>query len=174
MKFSGRILILLSGAGLLLLGACSGGQQTSSSGSSPAASPSDSMTKMEQPGGIQGSQTVIPTKQTGEAQITLNVSANPLPQGKNMLMLTVVDSKGQPLAAKELQVSMMMTPQEMDAMGMKGVGEGSAKTTVKPAASSGQFEIGTNFPFGGNWDLKVDVKDTKPPASAVFKIPVKQ
>lgn len=174
MRFSKQFLVVLASAGLLLLGACSSGQQTASSGSSPAASPSNSIGKMEQPSSTQSGRSLTPISHTGDAQMTLNLPANPLPQGKNMLMLSVMDTKGQPVVAKEVQVAMTMTDKEMAMMGMKGMGEGSAKTTVKPAASPGQFEIGTSFPFGGNWDLKVDVKDVKPPASAAFKVPVKQ
>ncbi len=171
MKFSKRILIVLSGAGLLLLGACSSGQQTASPGSSPAASPSGSMSKMEQPN--QGGQSLKPVSQTGEAQMTLSSTANPLPQGKNTLMLTVMDAQGQSIAAKDVQVAISMSAKEMDAMGMKGMGEGSAKTTMKPAAAPGQFEVATSLPFGGNWELKAEVKDAKSPASAVFKLAVK-
>lgn len=173
MKFSRRILIALSGAGLLLLGACSSGQQAASPGSSPAASPSDSMSKMEQSSNTQGGQSIAPVTQTGEARMSLNTPANPLPQGKNMLMLTVMDAKGQPVAAKEVQVAMIMTAKEMDAMGMKGMGEGSAKTQVKPGTSPGVYEIETSFPFHGNWELKVNLKDAQPPASAVFNVAVK-
>lgn len=171
MKFSKRILIVLSGAGLLLLGACSSGQQTASPGSSPAASPSGSMSKMEQPN--QGGQSLKPVSQTGEVQMTINPTASPLPQGKNTLMLTVMDAKGQPIAAKDVQVAISMSAKEMDAMGMKGMGEGSAKTTLTPAAAPGQFAIATSLPFGGNWQLKAEVNDAKPSASAVFKLAVK-
>jgi hypothetical protein len=61
----------------------------------------------------------------------------------------------------------------MDAMGMKGMGEGSAKTQVKSAASPGTYDIETTIPFAGNWQLKVDLKEAKPPASAVFNLAVK-
>jgi len=170
MKLSRRILIALSGAGLVLLGACSSGQQAANPGTS---SSSDSMSKMEPSSSNQEGQRIAPVTQTGEARMSLNVAANPLAQGKNMLMLTVMDAKGQPVTAKEVQVAMMMTAKEMDAMGMKGMGEGSAKTQVKPGTSPGVYEIETSFPFHGNWELKVELKDAQSPASAVFNVAVK-
>ncbi|NJN39311.1 MAG: hypothetical protein HC790_12345 [Acaryochloridaceae cyanobacterium CSU_3_4] len=85
----------------------------------------------------------------------------------------VMDAKEQPMVAQNVQAAMTMTVKEMDAMGMKGMGEGSAKTQVKPGSSVGTYDIGTTVPFAGNWQLKVDLKQAKPPASAIFNLAVK-
>ncbi|BAU15780.1 hypothetical protein LEP3755_63450 (plasmid) [Leptolyngbya sp. NIES-3755] len=171
MKFSKPMLIFLSGAGLLLFAACSNGQPTANSPSS-IASP-DSMAKTETAKNTASSnlQMLTPTTQTGDARMTLDASS--LKQGKNTLTLTAKDSKDQAIAAKDVQVAVTMSDKEMEAMGMKGMGEGAAKTQVKPAAAPGAYAVETELPFGGNWQLKVDLKDAQPPASAVFTLPVK-
>jgi hypothetical protein len=166
------ILIVLSSVGLLFLAACGNGQQSSPSSSGSAESPSASMSEAGGSGMAQGKQKLEPATQTGDARITLGKS-DPLKQGKNTFMLTVVDPAGQPLDVKNVQAQMVMTAKEMDAMGMKGMGEGSAKTQVKSAASPGTYDIETTIPFAGNWQLKVDLKEAKPPASAVFNLAVK-
>ena len=166
MKLSEQILIFFSGAGLLLLAACSSGQPSASN--SPVAASPDAMAKTDQ---SSNAQVIAPATQTGEARMMLDATS--LKQGKNTLMLTVKDAKGQPIAAKEVQVALLMSEKEMESMGMKGMGEGSAKTQVKPAAAPGTFEVETNLPFSGNWQMKVDLKDAQAPASAVFNLPVK-
>lgn len=165
MKLSKSILMFFGGAGLLLLAACSSGQP--SANSSPATSP-DAMAKTEQ---SSNAQTIAPASQTGEARMMLDAAS--LKQGKNTLTLMVKDAKGQPIAAKDVQVALVMSAKEMDAMGMKGMGEGSAKTQVKPATAPGTFAVEAEVPFSGNWQMKVDLKDAQPPASAVFNLPVK-
>ena len=101
------------------------------------------------------------------------LDATSLKQGKSTLMLTVKNAKGQPIAAKEVQVALLMSKKEMESMGMKNMGEVSAKTQVKPAAAPGVFKVETNLPFGGNWQMKVNLKDAQAPASAVFNLRVK-
>lgn len=164
MQFPQRIFIFLGSVGLLFLGACSNGQQAATPDTSPAAEVTS--------GPTQRTQSLKPATQTGEVHMTLNVPAHPLPQGKNMLMLNVIDAKEQPVIAQNVQVAMTMTAKEMEAMGMKGMGEGSAKTQVKPASSPGTYDIETTIPFVGNWQLKVDLKEAQPPASAVFNLAV--
>jgi hypothetical protein len=88
-------------------------------------------------------------------------------------MLKVVDSSGKPLTNKAVQAQMTMTAKEMDAMGMKGMGAASAKTQVKPSTTPGLFAIETTIPFGGNWQLKVNLNTVQPPATAVFNLAVK-
>lgn len=166
MQFPKRFLILLGSTGLLFLGACSNGQEAATSSSSPATETTSSP--------AQGSQRLKPATETGAAQMSLNVPATPLSQGKNKLtLMTMMDTKAQPVDAKEVQVTLTMSAKEMDSMGMKGMGEGSAKTEVKPASSPGTYDIETTVPFAGNWQLKVDLKQAKPPASAVFNLAVK-
>lgn len=166
MQFSKTILILLGSAGVLFLGACSNGQEVTTPISSPAAETTSSP--------AQGTQSLKPAAETGAAQMSLNVPANPLSQGKNRLtLMTMMDAKAQPVDAKKVQVILRMSAKEMDSMGMKGMGEGSAKTQVKPASVPGTYDIETTVPFAGNWQLKVDLKQAKPPASAVFNLAVK-
>lgn len=174
MTFFKHILIVFSSVGLLFLAACGNGQQSSPSSSGSAESPSASMSMSEagDSGMAQGEQKLEPVTQTGDARMTLGTTA-PIKQGKNTLMLTVVDPAGQPLDIKNVQAQMVMTAKEMDAMGMKGTGEGSAKTQVKPVSSPGTYDIETIVPFAGNWQLKVDLKEAKPPVSAVFNLAVK-
>lgn len=165
MHFPKRLFIFLGSAGLLFLAACSNGQETATSNSSSVPKTTSSPT--------QGTQSLKPASRMGEIHMTLNVSANPLPQGKNTWTLMVMDAKEQPVVAQNVQVAMTMTAKEMDAMGMKGMGEGSAKTQVKPGSSAGTYDVETTVPFAGNWQLKVDLKEAKPPASAVFNLAVK-
>jgi hypothetical protein len=173
MKFTKRILSSFSVIGLLFLGACSySSKPQADSSNSQNTPPSDAISKKEQSTITKGIQTITPKEKMGNSQMTLSV-ANPVQQGKNTLTLMVVDSEGKPLASKNVLVVTTMSAQEMDAMGMKGMGEGSAKTTVKPSALPGTFEINTDLPFGGTWHLKVDVKDTQPPANAIFDLAVK-
>lgn len=172
MKSFKLLLIALGSAGLISLGACNNGQQAANSGSSPAVSSSTTMPETEQSGKATGGQAIQPATQTGEARMSLNSAATPLKQGKNTLMLTVMDAKtGKPLAVKNVGVEMTMSEQEMKAMGMEGVG--TAKAQVKPASSPGMFEIQSNIPMSGKWQMKVNIKDTQPPASAVFDVAVK-
>lgn len=168
------LLMVLGIAGLISLGACSNGQQAANSGSSPAISFLNTMNETKQSDKAAGGQVVEPVTQTGEARMTLKTAATPLKTGKNALMLTVMDAKtGKPLAVKDVKVEMTMSEQEMKLMGMEGMGAGSAKTQVKPAASAGTFEIETSLPFGGKWQMKVNLKNTQPSASAVFDLAVK-
>lgn len=171
MRLSKQILMFLGGAGLLLLAACSSGQPSASS--SPSAASPDAMAKTDMAKTDQSSnaQMIAPATQTGEARMMLDAAS--LKQGKNTLTLTVKDAKGQPIAAKDVQVALMMSAKEMESMGMKGMGDGSAKTQVKPATAPGAFAVETDLPFSGNWQMKVDLKDAQPPASAVFNLPVK-
>lgn len=163
MKSFKLLLIVLSSGGLIFLAAWSNGQQIANLGMSLA-----------QAGPASNAQVIKPATQTGKVRITLNAAATPLKQGKNTLLLSVMDAKtSKPLAVKDVRVEMVMSEAEMKAMGMGGMGAGSAKTQVKPAASPGMFEIQTSLPFGGKWQMKVNIKDTKPPASAVFNVAVK-
>ena len=118
MQFPKRVLILIGSAGFLFLGACSNAQEATTSSNSPAPETSSSPS---------GSQILKPATQTGAAHMTLSAPANPLPQGKSVLTLTM-DSKDKPVADQDVQAAMTMTAKEMDAMGMKGMGDGSAKT----------------------------------------------
>ena len=103
--------------------------------------------------------------------MTLKAGNTPLKIGKNTLMLSVMDAKtGKPLAVKKIGIEMVMSAKEMKAMGMDGMGSGSAKTEVK-SASMGMFKVTTNPSYGGNWQLQVKVKDIN--ANAVFDIVVK-
>ncbi|WP_218079521.1 FixH family protein [Anthocerotibacter panamensis] len=111
-----------------------------------------------------------PTTQMGPAKMILTVAATPLKTGKNTLTLKVTDAKGKPLATQDIKAKLTQSEQEMAAMGMAGMGSGSAKAEVKSTAP-GTFEISTRLPFGGKWDLQVSL--TKPPASASFSVPVK-
>ena len=99
--------------------------------------------------------------------------ATSLQQGKSTLMLTVKNAKGQLIAAKDVQVALLMSEKEMESIGMKSMSEGLAKTQVKPVAAPGAFEVKTNLPFNGNWQMKVNLKDGQAPASAVFNLRVK-
>ncbi len=163
MKSLKLVLIILGSAGLISLGACNNGQTASSDSNQAVSSPSGTAT---------GSQVIKPASQTGSALMTLNAEAIPLKIGKNTLMLAVMDAKtGKPLAVKDVGVEMIMTEKEMKAMGMEGAG--SAKIEVKPATSPGMFAIQTSLPFGGNWQMKVNLKDAQPTASAVFDVVVK-
>lgn len=163
MKSFKLLLIVLSSGGLIFLAAWSNGQQIANLGMSLAQASTAS-----------NGQVIKPTSQTGKARMTLNAAATPLKQGKNTLMLTIMDAKtSKPKAFKDVRVEMVMSEAEMKAMGMGGMGAGSAKTQVKPAASPGMFEIQTSLPFGGKWQMKVNIKDTQPPASAVFNVAVK-
>ncbi len=157
-----RLIIALGIVGLISLGACSLGQPTASSSSKQAVS-SESSTDTS---------SLKPTTQTGEASITLNSVVTPLKTGKNTLMLSVMDAKtGKPLVVDNIKVEMVMTEKEMKVMGMDGTG--SAKTVVKPASSPGMFEISTSLPYAGNWQLKANIGDMQPPASAIFDLVVK-
>ena len=160
MKFFKLPLIVVSSLGVSLLASCSNAQQVNS----PANNPPVLVAKAA------GGQ-VEPNTHTGTAHITLKTAA-PLKMGKNTLMLTVTDAKGKPLSAKNVTVQMVMTAKEMKAMGMDGMGAGTAKTQVKPGATPGTFEVQTSLPYGGNWELNVSVKGTQP-SSAVFNLAVK-
>lgn len=161
MKFSKLPLITIGSLGVSLLASCSNAQQVST----PASSPSVLVAKAATGGQIE------PNTHTGAAHITLK-TATPLKMGKSTLILTVTDAKGKPLAAKNVTVEMVMTAQEMKAMGMDGMGAGSAKTKVKPGSKPGMFEVQTSLPYSGNWELKVSLKDPQP-SSAVFNLAVK-
>jgi len=160
MKFFKLPLIVVSSLGVSLLASCSNAQQVNS----PVNNPPVLVAKAA------GAQ-VEPNTHTGTARITLKTAA-PLKMGKNTLMLTVTDAKGKPLAAKNVTVQMVMTAKEMKAMGMDGMGAGTAKTQVKPGAKPGTFEVQTSLPYRGNWELNVSVKDSQP-SSAVFNLAVK-
>ncbi|PHJ71120.1 hypothetical protein VF14_00390 [Nostoc linckia z18] len=163
MKSFKWLLIVIGSMGVISLGACSNGQQVDNSGNNPTVSSSKTTT---------GSQVIEPATQTGEAHMILNTEATPLKTGKSTLMLNVTDAKsGKPLAVKNVAVEMVMSEQEMKAMGMEGVG--TAKTQIKPTSSPGMFEIQSSLPYGGNWQLKVNLKDIQPTASAVFNVAVK-
>ena len=161
MKFFKLPLIAIGSLGVSLLASCSNAQQVST----PASSPPVLVAKTA-PGGQ-----IEPNTHTGKAHITLKTAA-PLKIGKSTLMLTVTDAKGKPVAAKNVTVKMVMTAKEMKAMGMDGMGAGTAKTQVKPGATPGTFEVQTSLPYGGNWELNVSVKGTQP-SSAVFNLAVK-
>ena len=161
MKFLRLPLIVLTSLGVSLLASCSNAQQVNS----PVTNPSVLVAKASTGGQIE------PNAHTGTAHITLKTSA-PLKIGKSTLMLTVTDAKGKPLAAKNVTAQMAMTAKEMKAMGMEGMGAGTAKTQVKPGAKPGMFEVQTSLPYGGNWELNVSVKDAQP-SSAVFNLAVK-
>ncbi|WNZ28109.1 hypothetical protein HJG54_34990 (plasmid) [Leptolyngbya sp. NK1-12] len=167
MKLSKLVLIVFSMTGLTFLAACGTGQSTGS-GSRPTAA-SDTTGKTEA-----SSRDIQPVTQTGNARMTLSELTMPLPQGKTTLRLVVADPTGQPLAVQGIEAEMTMSEQAMEAMGMKEMGAGSAKTEVKSAASPGTYDIETNFPFGGDWQLTVALNDAQPPARAVFDIPVQQ
>ncbi|MBC7879898.1 MAG: FixH family protein [Anaerolineae bacterium] len=110
--------------------------------------------------------------QTGSAHLVLDVPVSPLKQGKNTLTLKVTDAKtGKPLAIKDIKVETTMTAKEMEAMGMGGMGSGSAKTAISPTKAPGTYNLKTILPFGGNWQMKVSAK--QPSASAVFAVVVK-
>jgi hypothetical protein len=166
MRVSRRIFVGLSSVGLLLLGVLSHGQKA-------AFAASGLMASTEQVSKVKGDQGLKPATQTGKVRMTLKMASTPLKSGKNKLMLTITDAKGQPIAAKNVQVAMIMTAKEMDAMGMSGMGQASAKTQVKPIKNLGMFEVETSLPYGGNWELRVNLTDTQPPARAVFKLAVK-
>ena len=157
MKFLRLPLIVLTSLGVGLLAFNSNAQQVNS--------PSALVAKAATGGQIE------PNTHTGTAHITLKTSA-PLKMGKNTLMLTVTDAKGKLVAAKNVTVQMVMTAKEMKAMGMDGMGAGTAKTQVKPGAKPGTFEVQTSLPYRGNWELNVSVKDSQP-SSAVFNLAVK-
>ena len=157
MKFLRLPLIVLTSLGVGLLAFNSNAQQVNS--------PSALVAKAATGGQIE------PNTHTGTAHITLKTSA-PLKMGKNTLMLTVTDAKGKLVAAKNVTVQMVMTAKEMKAMGMDGMGAGTAKTQVKPRAKPGTFEVQTSLPYGGNWELNVSVKGSQP-SSAVFNLAVK-
>lgn len=108
--------------------------------------------------------------QSGDARIALSAPSS-LKQGKNTFTLSLKDKSGKPLAAKDVKVEATMSEREMDTMGMKGMGGGSAKTEVTPGKAPGTFDVKTNLPFGGNWQMKVSFK--QPLTSAVFIVPVK-
>lgn len=122
---------------------------------------------------VKGAQGLKPATQTGKVRMPLKTASTPLKSGKNKLMLTIADAKGQPIAAKNIQAAMLMTAREMGAMGMSGMGQASAKTQVKPNNNPSVFEVETSFPYSGNWELRVNLTGTQPPASAVFKLAVK-
>lgn len=171
MKFSKQILIVLSSVGLIGLGAYS--SQASLDNSSTLFA-SSTITEAQQPDSLKIAQSFKPATQTGEVRMTLSGMSTPLKPGKQKLTLMVINAKtGKPTASKDVQVTLTMSAKEMDAMGMKGMGEGSAKTQVKPASSPGIYDIETTVPFAGNWQLKVDLKQAKPPANAVFNLAVK-
>ncbi len=157
MKYFRLPLIVLTSLGVGLLASNSNAQQVNS--------PSVLVAKAAKGGQID------PNTHTGTARITLKTSA-PLKMGKSTLMLTVTDAKGKPLAAKNVTAQMVMTAKEMKAMGMDGMGAGTAKTQVKPGSKPGTFEVQTSLPYGGNWELNVSVKDAQP-SSAVFNLAVK-
>ncbi len=159
MKFFKLPLIAIGSLGVSLLASCSNAQQVST----PASSPPVLVAKTA-PGGQ-----IEPNTHTGKAHITLKTAA-PLKIGKSTLMLTVTDAKGKPLATKNVTAQMVMTEKEMKGMGMDGMG--TAKTQVKPGSAPGMFEVQTSLPYGGNWELKVSVKDTQP-SSAIFNLAVK-
>ena len=161
MKFFKLPLIIASSLGVSLLASCSNAQQANS----PVNSPSVLVAKAATGGQIE------PDTHTGTAHITLK-TATQLKMGKSTLMLTVTDAKGKPLASKNVTVQMVMTAKEMKAMGMDGMGAGTAKTQIKPGSKPGTFEIQTNLPYGGNWELNVSLRDA-PPNSAVFNLAVK-
>lgn len=173
MKSFKWLLIGLASTGVIFLGACSNGQQSANSGSSsPDLSSSKTVTETGQSSIASSSQVIEPATHMGEARMTLKTEATPLKTGKSTLKLNVTDAKtGKPLAAKNVAVQMVMSEQEMKAMGMEGVG--TAKTQVKSASSPGMFEIQTSLPYAGNWQLKVNLKDIQPTASAVFNLAVK-
>jgi YtkA-like len=155
-------LIVLGSMGAIFLASCSNAQPVDNSASSP--NPAVLVSKAMTAGQIE------PDTHTGKAHITLQTTT-PLKMGKNKLILTMTDAKtGKPLAAKNVAVQMLMTAQAMQGMGMTGVG--TAKTQVKSAAAPGVFEIQTSLPFGGDWQLKVNLKDVQP-TSAVFNLAVK-
>ena len=161
MKFLRLPLIVLASLGVSLLASRSNAQHVNT----PVNSPSVLVAKAATGGQIE------PNTHTGTAHITLKTAA-PLKMGKSRLMLTVTDAKGKPLAAKNVTAQMVMTAKEMKAMGMEGMGAGTAKTQVKPGAKPGTFEVQTSLPYGGNWELNVSVKDAQP-SSAVFNLAVK-
>ena len=152
-------LIILASLGVSFLASCSNAQQVNS----PVNSPSVLVAKAATGGQIE------PNTHTGTAHITLKTAA-PLKIGKTTLLLTVIDAKGKP--AKNVTAQMVMTEKEMKGMGMEGMGAGTAKTQVKPGSAPGMFEVQTSLPYGGNWELRVSVKDTQP-SSAVFNLAVK-
>ena len=161
MKFSNWLLVALGSVGLVSIAACSNGQPTASNHTQSIALES----------GTASGNVLKPITQTGAARMTLKAGNTPLKVGKNTLMLSVMDAKtGKPLAVKNVQVEMVMTAKEMTAMGMSGMGAGSAKTEVQPA-SMGMFKVTTNPGYGGNWQLQVKIKDLD--ANAVFDFAVK-
>jgi hypothetical protein len=112
------------------------------------------------------------TSQTGSAHLVLDVPESPLKQGKSILTLKITDAKtGKPLAVKDIKVETIMTAKEMEAMGMGGMGAGSAKTEISPAKAPGTYNLKTSLPFGGNWQIKVSAK--QPSSSAAFTVAVK-
>jgi hypothetical protein len=162
MKSSNWLLVALGSIGLISIAACSNGQ--------PAASNHTERSIALESGTASGN-VLKPSIQTGAARMTLKAGNTPLKIGKNTLMLSVMDAKtGKPLAVKKIGIEMVMSAKEMKAMGMDGMGAGSAKTEVKPA-SMGMFKVTTNPSYGGNWQLQVKVKDIN--ANAVFDIVVK-
>lgn len=160
MQFPKQTVIVLGSAGLMVLGAYSYRQPAANAGSHPSTA-------------IRIAQSLKPATQTSNVRMTLSIGATPLHPGKHKLMLTVMNANGQPIATKNVQVAMIMPAKAMAAMGMSGMGEGTAKTSIKPAAKPGTFEVESNLSYGGQWQLKVNVKDTQPPANAVFNIAVK-
>lgn len=112
------------------------------------------------------------TSPTGSARLVLDVPASPLKQGKHTFTLKVTDAKtGKPLALKDIKVETTMTAKEMEAMGMGGMGSGSAKTEISPAKAPGSYNVKTSLPYGGNWQVTVSAK--QPPLSAIFTVMVK-
>ena len=163
MKFSNWLLVAVGSVGLISIAACSNGQ--------PAASNKIDRSIALESGKAASGNVLKPTTQTGAARMTLKAGNTPLKVGKNTLMLSVMDAKtGKPLAVKNIGVEMVMSAKEMTAMGMSGMGAGSAKTEVQPA-SMGMFKVTTNPGYGGNWQLQVKLKDIN--ANAVFDLAVK-
>ena len=121
---------------------------------------------------VAGAAELKAASQTGNARISLNALTTPLKQGKNTLTLKVVDAKtGKPLDAKEVKVETTMSAKEMETMGMKGMGDGTARTQVVSAGKPGTFSVKTSLPFGGNWQMKATL--VQPATTAVFDVPVK-
>lgn len=160
------ILMPLASVGLMCIGACSSEQQVVDSRNNQAVSSPSDKTVDEQ--------VIKPATQTGEARMSLNTKTTPLKAGKNTFMLSIMDAKnGTSLAVKNLGVEMVMSEEEMKAMGMPEMGRLTAKTQVKSANSPGMFEIQTSLPHEGNWQLTVNLKDIQPNASAIFHVVVK-
>ncbi len=115
---------------------------------------------------------IKPSTQVGAAKIVLIVASIPLKVGKNILMLKVSDAQNKPFISQDFKAVITQSAQEMAAMGMGDMGMAAAKVAVK-ATTPGVYEIKTSLPFGGKWNLQVNIKDTKPPARANFSFTVK-